>query len=140
MTSATLPQSAAHHGRSRRRSVALVAAVVLACATVLGGCGERESERLGRELAERLRSEGYQVSKALAWPPRGTVPHWVVEIDMPGGEAEAGALCRHVEATVTYDAAPVYLIRVSYQPVGAVECGWARDPGASPESTPSPGT
>ncbi len=126
---------------SRRRGwlgQVLVLGLALAVATVAAGCGERESDRLGRELRDRLATEGFTVDEAVVWPPRGTVPHWVIDLAVPGGAADAETVCDHVAQNVTYEGEAPYLVRVSYQPAGAVECGWAKEPGGSHTPGTSP--
>ncbi len=115
-------------------AVVVVAAIA---ATLVSGC-ERESERYGRELQERLAASGILLEETLAWPPRGSVPHWVVEAHFTGDEAAAEAACEVVAATPMPDGELPYLVRLTYEPAGTVQCGWAAEPGASPDAGASP--
>lgn len=114
-----------------------VVAVAAIATTLVSGC-ERESERYGRELQEQLAASGILLEETLAWPPRGSVPHWVIEAHVAGDEAAAEAACDAVAATPMPDGELPYLVRLTYEPAGTVQCGWANDPEASPDPGASP--
>jgi hypothetical protein len=114
----------------------LVPGLALAAAIVVAGCFEREAERLGREHEERLAAVGLVLEGTLAYPPRGSVPHWVIEATIAGDEVEAEATCATIEKVRMEDGELPYLVRVAFEPAGEVECGWAKD-GLGPEPVPS---
>jgi len=105
-------------------------------ALVAAGCFEREAERLGREHEERLATVGLELEGTLVYPPRGTVPHWVIEATISGDRGEAEAVCATIEVVPMEDGEFPYLVRVAYEPAGEVECGWAKS-GLEPEPVPS---
>ena len=116
-----------------RPTLALVLGVAVALAA--GGCFEREAERLGREHEERLAAVGIDLEGTLVYPPRGSVPHWVIEARITGDEADAEATCATIEAVPMEDGELPYLVRVAYEPTGEVECGWSKA-GLEPEPVP----
>ncbi len=114
----------------------LIVGFVLIGAVVVAGCFEREAERLGREHEERLAAVGLVLEGTLVYPPRGSVPHWVIEATIAGGEAAAEATCATIEGVPMEDGELPYLVRVAFEPAGEVECGWAKA-GLEPEPVPS---
>lgn len=101
--------------------------MVLAASLIAGACGPTEIQRLSSELKDRLIVEAVPVTMVLVLPPRGTVPHWIVELEIDGNLAAAWSACRTVERIAIYDGAPPYLVRVGYGDRGeVVECGTSR--------------
>ncbi len=115
--------------------MALLAGVTLTV-VVATGCFEREAERLGREHEERLAGVGLVLEGTLVYPPRGSVPHWVIEATISGSEADAEATCARIEVVPMEDGELPYLVRVAHEPSGEVECGWSKA-GLEPEPLPS---